>query len=164
MTRLVNKEIFVKEFVIDNSDNFKHPVLVLGYRFIADYTPSEKELKNLPEDVYLMPFRKYQMHITASINGIHTCGQGPVIGLRHVTDILNVEDKPGWGYESNYNRRGIVREILEGLAMQAIIHLQNNMYGSGCVFRTDFRDTETIDEWAESVIDFLLGEGEYTNQ
>ena len=62
MAKLVNKEIFVKKFVIDNSDNFKHPVLVLGYRFIEDYKPSENELKNLSEDVYLMPFRKYQMH------------------------------------------------------------------------------------------------------
>lgn len=106
-------------------------------------------------EAYMMPFRCYRIQICATPEGVTDLGATGVIGLANVADMAKNYRKFGYGYQSNFDSRGIAEELVIGLGSSALLKFLTNSYGKDFEYRGSFRDRELMEEWASKVIDYV---------
>ena len=106
-------------------------------------------------EAYMMPFRCYRIQICGTPEGVHDLGSTGVIGLAAVADLAKQDRKFGYGYQSNFDSRGIAEELIIGLGSEALLKFLTNNYGKEFEYRGSFHDRELMEEWANKVIDYV---------
>lgn len=112
---------------------------------------------------YANPFRRYCVNLTKSDTGELSFGMSEVIGLNHISDILDRKSKSGFGYQRNVNMTGVCAELITGQLYVALHRMLGNIYGKNCLIDTSREFDLLVDEWSEMVVKFLRKEGEYKN-
>lgn len=101
----------VEYLEIENIGKTRIPVL---YVVIKDC-----DTKEIVKKGWLSPFRAYSFQVSGSPDGVGDCGASKVIGLKHC--IYFSSNDSGIGFQSNYDAKGIGKQLLLGQALIALL-------------------------------------------